>query len=227
MSLEALLVTVFFLLPGYAGLQLFDWLVADSDLNVWETTTWSLGISVVSAAPLLAFDTTRFLLEHLLHPSRLSADALLGVTIHMLMSLLVAAVAAWLVTSVLGGRFRKSIFQSGWDWLWYQFGQDDRYLLVRSTEGIFYGTLAFADNRRDGQGLVLRDPAKWDEDEGSFVRSGMKYLILDGDKISSIEMSVANPPAESDQPVPTAGPISQESHDDGQTEDPAPPGKTD
>lgn len=218
MNLEALLVTVFFLLPGYAGLQLFDWVVADSDLDVWETTTWSLGISVVSAAPLLAFDTTRFLLEHLLHPGRISADALLGVTIHMLMSLLVAAIAAWLVTSVLGGRFRKSIFQSGWDWLWYQFGEDDRYLLVRTTEALYFGTLAFADNRRDGRGVVLRDPAKWDEDTGRFVRSGMKYLMLGGDRISSIEMSVANPPTESDRPVPRAGPLSEEKRDDGQAE---------
>jgi hypothetical protein len=207
MDVETLVVAVFFLLPGFVGLRFFQLLVTDDDLTAWEVTSTSLGISVVSAAPLLAFDRTAPLLGHLLSPQTLSAYALLGVTIHMLAAVGVAAIAAWVSTSLVEGRFRRSVFQTGWEWLWYRMGQDSRYVEVATDEARYFGALAFADNRREGRGLVLQDPAAWSSDTEEWVRTGMKYLLLDGAEIRTVQVSVANPPEASDEPIPTPGPI--------------------
>lgn len=226
MTLETLLVTLFFLLPGFVGLRVYQLLVTDDELSTWEASITSLAVSVIAAAPLLAFDRTSALLGHLLDPSQFSALALMGVFIHLLAAIVVAAAGAWMSTSLLEGRFRRSVFQTGWDWLWYNMGQDSRYLEVLTDDTRYFGSLAFADNRREGRGLVLENPAVWSDESGDWVRTGMKYLLLAGEEIRAVQLSVANPPVDSDQPIPQPGPVlksdSEEEPEHDRPEDAAP-----
>lgn len=205
-TIEAVLVLVVFLLPGYIGLKTFEWLVAARARSMMDLTIWSAGLSILAAAPLVGIPWTRPLLWHLSRPEEIGIDAAIGVALQIVVAVLLAILAAAAVTKGLRGRVgRKSFYPVGWDWLWGNFGNDDRYVTVHTDREIYHGTLAFADEAPAGRDLGLRDPAQWNEGAEDFYRAGMKYLLIPGQRVHSVELSVANPPVKEDEPYLGSG----------------------
>ena len=190
MSLEQVVVYIFFLLPGFLALRVFEWLVASRVRSALEMTSWSLALSIAGAAPLVLIPGTRPYMEHLWQPAELSELALFGVTLQLISSGGLGVVGAVLVNKVFQGRLgRKSFYQRAWDWMWATYGQEDRTVAVQATDGFYLGTLEFADDPSVGQGLLLRYPRIWDDAGGDFFDSGSEYLYVPGERISRVELS--------------------------------------
>lgn len=206
MSREEFLVTLFFLLPGFLAMSFYEWLVVRRERSLFEMTTWAVGLSFFGLLPLVALKSTRPLFAYLWKANEFSEHVVFAVGLHVTTAMVMAGVAALMVTRVLRGQIRgTSFYERAWDWLWLSFGQESRYLTIRTERELFFGVLAFADAPHVGHGIVLRDPAVWVESKRDFYRSGMKYLYIPGEQVKHIEMSVAEPLAKADEPYYGSG----------------------
>lgn len=209
MTIESVFVSLFYLIPGFISLKVYEWLVATRSHSPLEVTSWSIAISVMSAAPFVALPRTRAFMTYLWQPTGLSADVLLGVSLQTAGAIALGVGGAFLVLRVLGGRIaRWSFYQRGWDWLWGSFGSELRFLQVTTETEKYFGMLAFADEPSAGRDIVLRDPAIWVDGDEQFFRSGMKYMLIPGSTIRTVELSTADPPTREDRPYYGAGFVS-------------------
>ncbi len=187
---ETVVAIIYFLLPGYVGLRVFEWRVAGSVRTTFDEVVWSLLLTTVGATPLLAWQTTRALVEHLWKPAAFDLGAILGVALHLLSTVLVALAAAQLARRIdKTGWTRASIFGHSWDALWAPIAGEDRKVCVESSTGIYYGDLLVADRGQVGRDLVLRNPERWDDKTNTFVSTGAELMHISGDSISSVQIS--------------------------------------
>jgi hypothetical protein len=208
MTAEALLVTIFFLMPGLIALAVFEWWVAGRDRAPLELIAIGLGLSLLAAAPVAAIPLTRPLVDYLWDPSSLAPRSLGGLGAQTLIGIAMAS-AAGAFARKKGRIGPKSFYQRSFDWLWTHHADEHRYLTVRTENELYYGELAFADDPAIGQDLVLRNPGRWDEDYGDFYRSGMKYLLIPGRLILEVCVSVSDPLSASDYPFYPPGSIDE------------------
>jgi len=205
MNAETLLVSIFFLVPGLLSLLAFEWVLVSGERSGFERTGVILTLGLLAAAPLALLPFTRALVTHLWSPGALSENAFWGLLLQSLIGIGLGVGAGHLIRKH-GLPISKTLYRRADDWLWANHADDSRYVLVTTVEGRrYWGALEFAQDPSLGRDLVLRDAGEWIEDAQDFFRNGMKYLLLPGESIRSIELSVANPVEESDRPVPVPG----------------------
>lgn len=209
MTIESVFVSLFYLVPGFISLKVYEWFVATRSQSALEVTSWSIAISIISAAPFIAIPHTRRFMSYLWEAPGLTPNVVLGLALQTGTAIALGVVGAFVVLRVFRGRLaRWSFYQRGWDWLWGSFGNESRYVQVTTETSKYFGALAFADEPSAGRDIVLRDPAIWLEQDEEFFRSGMKYMLIPGASIRSIELSIAEPPTREDLPYHGAGLLS-------------------
>lgn len=217
MTIEAVLVALFFVLPGFVSLRTYEWFVASRSETPLETMSWSIALSLLAAAPYVAIPATRPYMSYLWETPELTPETLIGIALQTATAICIGSGGALLVLRAFKGRLaRWSFYQRGWDWLWSMFGADDRCVVVTTDTDRYLGTLAFADEPSAGRDIILRDPAVWIPDQGAFFRSGMKYLLVPGMRVRAVELSEANPPSVQDEPRLATGFIGT---DNGEVDD--------
>lgn len=209
MSQETLLISIFFLAPGFFAVQVFRFLLVEEELSTFGLTTWSLIYSVLGIAALILLPWTHGTVDYLFDPVALTRSptrAAIGVLLQLLMSSLIATGLALFIRSALGGRIGgRSFYKRSWDYLWTEHGREPRYILIETEAGLYYGTLCFADSAAAGRDIILSNPAKYDSDAGDFYQNGMKFMLVPGDVIKRVEVSIAEPNAKTDKPLPQKG----------------------
>ena len=206
MTPDALLVTIFFLVPGFFAVQVFRFLLVEDELSTFELTTWSVVLSVLGALVLMATPWTRDAVAYVSTPGALASAALPGVLLQLAASTLVAALTALAIKRWLGGRLgSSSFFRRSWDYLWARHGQEQRYVLVELDGEVVYGVLYFADGATAGRDLVVENPYVYDVERDDFYSDGSKYMFIRGSRVQAIRLMVAAPPARADEPLPQVG----------------------
>jgi hypothetical protein len=205
-SQEALIVTIFFLVPGFFAVQVFRFLLTEDELSPFELTSWSLIYSVLGILLLGAVPATRGMLGYLYDPSTLSESSLTGIFLQGVASTVVAIIAASVIRRWFGGRLGSSSFyRRSWDFLWGRHGQEERYVLVRTESELLYGVLYFADGATAGRDIILENPYKYDVEQAEFFSDGNKFEFIPGSLIRSVKLSVTRQPTAADKPLPVAG----------------------
>lgn len=206
MSQEALIVTVFFLVPGFFAVQIFRFLLTEDELSTFELISWSLIYSVLGILLLGVVPGGSGLIEYLYEPSSLSRASLLGVFLQGITSTAVAIAAAVVIHRWFGGRLGSSSFyRRSWDFLWGRHGQEERYVLVQTDSELFYGVLYFADGATAGRDIILENPYRYDLERADFFSDGNKFLFVPGSSIVSVKLTVARDPSPADMPLPATG----------------------
>jgi hypothetical protein len=188
---ESVVAIIFFVLPGYIGVRVFEWHVAGSARSAFEEVLWALTLSIVAAAPLLLLADGRLVLDHLWQPESLNRFAIGGVFIHTLATTLVALVVGYVVRRADASRWMNlSIFDHSWDGLWSPVASQQRWIFVQTDGGMYAGELELADRGQIGRDLVLRKPAKWDEKTNSYAPTGAEFMYIAGKSISTLQVSI-------------------------------------
>ncbi len=205
MSFDALLVMVFVILPGYVCLRVLRFMSADDDVSTWETIARSLVLSIVSATLLwplaCVWEPVDDYWTHFLRPGNLTSGVPVGLVVHTASAMLVGIVFSTIITSDWMRRWRRSVFLTAWDWMWFQISKEDRYLVIETQRGTYHGALAFADNPRKGNDLLIRNPNAWLDDQNRWQSTGMEFILLKESQIISIQVSKADAPNRNDKEV--------------------------
>jgi hypothetical protein len=203
---DALLVTIFFLVPGFVAVQVFRFLLVEDELSTFELTTWSVVLSVLGALALSATPWTRQAVAYVTTPGALASAALPGVLLQLIASTIIAGLSALAIRRWLGGRLgASSFFRRAWDYLWARHGQERRYVLVELDGEVVYGVLYFADGATAGRDLVIENPYLYDVEQNDFYSDGSKFMFIRGSRVQSVRLMVAEPPTRADEPVPRVG----------------------
>jgi hypothetical protein len=203
---DALLVTIFFLVPGFFAVQVFRFLLVEDELSTFELTTWSVVLSVLGALALVATPWTREAVAYVSTPGALASAALPGVLLQLAASTLIAALTALAIKRWLGGRLgSSSFFRRSWDYLWALHGRERRFILVELDGEVVYGVLYFADGATAGRDLVVENPYVYDVDRNDFYSDGSKYMFIRGSRVQAVRLMVAEPPTRADEPMPQLG----------------------
>lgn len=188
MKADDIIVTLFFLLPGFLGVWVFEQFSVRRKPDTFVLTAWCLFLSVLGILPLLLFSWSRRLLDYLWRPGQLSETAVIGFLVQSASTMAIAASAGWLLRGPLKGRFAgRSMHENAWDWLWASpTRRERRYVEVRTETRRYLGSLRFASGGDSGRDIVLQDPAMWSEKKKGWYWTGMKLLYVPGSEIKSI-----------------------------------------
>lgn len=188
MSFEAIIITILFLAPGFLGLQVYWHLVERGAMSTFGATTWSVILSVGSLAPLLLVPGLRPQFAYLFDPAQFGPGSLGGVALQTASSVVIAAIAAKVVTGPFRRVSRKTLFSSGWMYFWRSYGPESRWVLLRTAGGSFLGTLHYAGSDAD-RDTIIQNPAMYHEEVDAFIPTGMEFLLIPGKEIHAVELS--------------------------------------
>ena len=193
MTIEALLVTLIAVLPGYVGLLALRFLTAGDDIATWEIIARSLAIGAVSAPPVLLapLDFLAGYRSYVFGLEGLTIDVLWGGLSHMVVAVTMSVGLAKALTSRWVQRLGRSVFHSAWDWTWFRTAKEERHVLVETENGTFMGSLAFAGTLRRGGGLVIRNPLVLTADR--LTVTGTDLLLLDQSRIRYVQVTPPRP----------------------------------
>lgn len=85
-------------------------------------------------------------------------------------------------------RLGRSIFHSAWDWMWFRTAREERHVVVKTDDGTFVGSLAFAGTLRRGGGIVIRTPMVVTADSQLAV-TGADFLLLGESQIRYVQIT--------------------------------------
>jgi hypothetical protein len=189
---EKLVVVLFFVLPGFVGLHVYDMVVASRRRPPMEATLWSLVLSLAGAAVAGLWVPGR-LLAQVLSPSSLSVDRWFGEGALLLSAVAVGGLSGLLVRRVLRGNLGdRSAYPTAWDALWIPHAQERRFIGVDTETGYFLGTLILANDGASGHDLVMGSPRAWDDSMRSYRRTGAEFSFFPGEQVRRVDLSVAS-----------------------------------
>lgn len=206
MSNEALIVTIFFLVPGFVAVQAYRFILTEEYLNTFELITWSLIYSVLGTLLLAPLPWTRNAVSYVYQPSSLDGASLGGVLLQVVASLVLAIGVAHAIKNWFKGRIgANSFFRRSWDYLWARHGDERRYALVELDNDLLYGVLYFADGASNGRDVLLENPYRYEREADDFFSDGAKFMYVPGGEIRTVKVMVAEPPTAADAPLPVEG----------------------
>lgn len=206
MTNETLITTIFFLVPGFLGVQVYRLKVIDEDLTTFELTTWSLIYSVLGTLLLAVSPWTRNAVSYVYEPSSLTGASLYGVALQIVASSAIAYAVGHAITYCFRRRIGSDVvLRRAWDYLWMRHGRESRMVLVETEEDWLYGLHHFADGMTLGRDLILANPYRYDEDAADFYSDGSKFLYVAGSRIKTVALTVASSPSKDDAPYPGPG----------------------
>jgi hypothetical protein len=180
---------IFFVLPGYVGLWAHDQVVPAPDRTTFRATMWSLLLSAAGAL-LAAQVVPPAFLAHVFGGGTLSETALLGTAAQALASVAVGGGFGLVTKYVLKNRFGgRSAYPTAWDALWSEHGGERRVVVVEVADGIYSGTLAYADDPRIGRALVIKEPSRWDDAGRAFVATGAEFSYFPTEAIRRADVT--------------------------------------
>lgn len=203
MTQETLLVTLFFITPGFIAVQVYQFLLADNRLSAFELTSWALIYSVLGLTLLVALPWTRPLVGYVFAPHTVSPTALLGLWLQVVTSAGIAILLSLAINKAGAHVGRRSFYQRAWDYLWSQHRKEQRTCLVYTKSGLYLGVLYFASSGSEDTALILRNPSTYDSERDSFWVTGAEFAYIPASEVLRVDLSIAATLKTNDEPPPT------------------------
>jgi len=189
LDLDKLVIAVFFILPGYVGIHVYEWWLGTRKRETLDELLLSLAASLTGAAVLVALPKTRPVMSYLWDP-QLSERTLVGLGLQMAVTVGLAFLSALVASKVLKGRLGgRSLYGYVWDGLWSAHAAEQRYVGVQTSHGYFFGVLDTADTAGAGAGIVLRSPKIWSDTTRLYYESKAELSYIPGEQVVRVDLS--------------------------------------
>jgi len=190
LDIEKLLVGLFFVLPGYLGIQVYEWWLGARKRSGFDEVALSLAASLAGAAVLVWIPSTRPSMTYLWDP-KLSERTLIGLGLQLAVTVSLGFVSALVARGILKGRLgSRSLYAHAWDSLWSTHAEEKRYVGVQTDHGYYFGILELVDTTGAGSAVVLRNPKIWDENTRSYYATKTDLSYIPGEKVIRVDLSV-------------------------------------